>query len=386
MNDTNQAQPRGSAIEDLGQSIDAWSAFWDGLTPEREIRMWDFYGGRPWVMKHAPRHGKLVEAGCGLGRYVFLLSRLGIDIEGLDLHEPTIERLRTWAMEHAFGCTFRVGDVKLLPYADESLSGYLSFGVIEHFQEGPQAPLAEAYRVLRPGGIAIISTPAPSFSQRYFRARRAIKTAVKRVIRWPVRLEPFFQYWYTPGQLGSLVAESGLQVVLAGGADLKYAAWELGAGPTGRALAFRLADHLEATPLRALGAQALIISIKLAERMYCFLCGELAASAVDLQRFYMPVCGRCALMPVARYYRTPLQPRFAAQWSYPPADRDGICRTAECGFCGTAFFGDPLFDSHHGFSVPICPSCLLNPVVNLVASNEHLLPVWRPRGKRLPPR
>ena len=51
-----------------------------------------------------------------------------------------------------------------LPYEDSSISGYLSFGVIEHFIEGPHEALAEAFRVLRPGGIAIITTPGVFFS------------------------------------------------------------------------------------------------------------------------------------------------------------------------------------------------------------------------------
>src|SRR5438445_6400131 len=142
----------------MSTNCSAWDEFWQGITPEAEIKMWDFYGGRPWILKHTPRHGKVLEAGCGLGRYVFYLSHLGIDIEGLDFHKPTIEAVRQWAARHACTCEFRLGDITSLPYDSDSLSGYLSFGVIEHFREGPSAALVEAHRVLRPGGVAIIST------------------------------------------------------------------------------------------------------------------------------------------------------------------------------------------------------------------------------------
>ncbi len=58
--------------------------------------MWYFYGIRPWILKYARRSGKLVEAGCGLGRYVFLLNKLGINIEGLDFSEEIIQKLENW--------------------------------------------------------------------------------------------------------------------------------------------------------------------------------------------------------------------------------------------------------------------------------------------------
>lgn len=51
------------------------------------------------------------------------------------------------------------GDVLNLPYEDNLLCGYLSFGVVEHFSDGTQKPIAEAYRTLRAGGVAIITTP-----------------------------------------------------------------------------------------------------------------------------------------------------------------------------------------------------------------------------------
>jgi SAM-dependent methyltransferase len=82
-----------------------WERFWLDRGPEREIRMWDFYGGRPWVMKHLPRLGKLVDAACGFGRYAFLLRQLGIDIEGIDSSERCMDEAGAWAAsngQHGF--------------------------------------------------------------------------------------------------------------------------------------------------------------------------------------------------------------------------------------------------------------------------------------------
>ncbi len=126
--------------------------------------MWDYYGLRPWILKYTPRYGKVCEAGCGLGRYNFYLNHFGIDIVGLDFEKKTIDYLNKWKFKKGFGeVSFIEGDVTHLPFEDNSLSGYISLGVVEHFIEGPQKPIREAYRALRAGGIAIITTPAPSF-------------------------------------------------------------------------------------------------------------------------------------------------------------------------------------------------------------------------------
>lgn len=42
-------------------------------------------------------------------------------------------------------------------------------GVIEHFEEGPHAPLKEAYRVLNPGGLAFVSVPTVNIIRRIIR-------------------------------------------------------------------------------------------------------------------------------------------------------------------------------------------------------------------------
>lgn len=117
-------------MESLGESKDFWTSNWHGHSPESEIRMWDFYGLRPIILKYTPRNGKSIEAGCGMGRYNFLLSLMGINIEGIDFSKSTIDYLNNWKRENNFNNIFLYGDITSLPYDDESLSGYLSFGVL----------------------------------------------------------------------------------------------------------------------------------------------------------------------------------------------------------------------------------------------------------------
>src|SRR3954452_2476546 len=52
----------------------------------------------------------------------------------------------------------RIGDAEDLPFATDSVDRYVSAGSIEYWPD-PQRAIAEAYRVLRPGGVALMIGP-----------------------------------------------------------------------------------------------------------------------------------------------------------------------------------------------------------------------------------
>jgi MPBQ/MSBQ methyltransferase len=56
------------------------------------------------------------------------------------------------------GAEKRLGDAEALPLASDSVDRYVSAGSIEYWPD-PQRAIAEAYRVLRPGGVALVIGP-----------------------------------------------------------------------------------------------------------------------------------------------------------------------------------------------------------------------------------
>jgi MPBQ/MSBQ methyltransferase len=55
-------------------------------------------------------------------------------------------------------CERVLGDAEALPFGDDAFDRYVSAGSIEYWPD-PQRGVAEAYRVLRPGGVAVIAGP-----------------------------------------------------------------------------------------------------------------------------------------------------------------------------------------------------------------------------------
>ncbi|MEL7162987.1 MAG: methyltransferase domain-containing protein, partial [Bacteroidota bacterium] len=55
-------------------------------------------------------------------------------------------------------CTFQIGDAENVPYPDDSFDRYVSAGSIEYWPN-PQRGINEAYRVIKPGGWALMIGP-----------------------------------------------------------------------------------------------------------------------------------------------------------------------------------------------------------------------------------
>jgi SAM-dependent methyltransferase len=109
-----------------------------------------------YLLRYLPKEGIIVECGCGLGRFVKYLHDRGYQIHGLEYGGEALRAIREISPE----LTVVQGDAGQLPYATGSIAGIISLGVIEHFTEGCDAPLAEMYRVLKPGGTAIVTVPS----------------------------------------------------------------------------------------------------------------------------------------------------------------------------------------------------------------------------------
>jgi len=101
---------------------------------------------------------RFVDLGCGRGELIQLLREQGLDAYGVESSEAMVDRCR------GNGLTVLHGDAleHLESLAPESLAGIASIHVIEHLPFLQLAALfGQAFRVLRPGGVAIFETPNP---------------------------------------------------------------------------------------------------------------------------------------------------------------------------------------------------------------------------------
>jgi SAM-dependent methyltransferase len=142
---------------------DMWDDHWStNASPDlkdfyrRYLRGYLGYGQIRYVLlKHLPRFGLIVEGGCGMGQYVVALRARGYNCIGVDFAAKTVAAVKKVLPD----IPVEAADICRLNLDDESVDAYISLGVVEHFQDGPQDALAEALRVLKKGGVLIVSVP-----------------------------------------------------------------------------------------------------------------------------------------------------------------------------------------------------------------------------------
>ena len=369
-------------LNNKGQTTDVWTQEWNSLSPESEIQMGDYYGGRQWILKYVPRFGTVLEAGCGLGRYNFYLNHFGVDIIGVDFSRDTIDFLKQWQKKYDYNQTFEKGDITKLKFEDNSLSGYLSFGVVEHFIEGPHMPLKEAFRVLRPGGVAIITTPAHSWSKLYFQNLSRLKRLIKKALRYNVVTPPFFQYEYSHKRLSKHVEKAGFHISRHSGADWLYTFCEFGRHTDKyikqNGIGYIISHLFENSRLSFLGGQSIVIAVKLDDLMHCFLCGDRTANKKSLNYYDVPICDKCVQNPNVDFYRKGERVSFIKKYAISPPLKEPVQK--ECEICKNPYQTDLLFENF-GLIKKICKECLKDKNNSIQLSNTSLAPIWRKRQK-----
>jgi SAM-dependent methyltransferase len=151
--------------------------------------------------RYLPKGSRILEAGCGLGQHVLALRMRGYDAEGIEWGAETVRAVQALYPE----LPIRVGDVTCLEIPDSYYSGYISLGVVEHRQDGPEVFFQEAYRVLAHDGVMIISVP-------YFHPLRRLKARLG-LYRGKVNNLAFYQYAFMEKEIKDILLQMGFVIV-----------------------------------------------------------------------------------------------------------------------------------------------------------------------------
>jgi len=102
----------------------------------------------------------ILEVGCGMGRYTFLLAQLGFAVEGQDLTAKLLEHFRDFDGGR-FNIPLHCGDIAFPPDALQGrFDAILGFFVLHHMHD-LEACFRGMRRTLRPGGMVLFVEPNP---------------------------------------------------------------------------------------------------------------------------------------------------------------------------------------------------------------------------------
>jgi 2-polyprenyl-6-hydroxyphenyl methylase/3-demethylubiquinone-9 3-methyltransferase len=117
----------------------------------------------PWVTRaiqnhypnQLPPYLSVLDVGCGAGFLANDLARAGFRVQGVDLSENSLKvagKHDTTRSVH-----YHLANAYALPFANESFDAITCMDFLEHV-ESPERVIAEAARVLKPGGIFVFHT------------------------------------------------------------------------------------------------------------------------------------------------------------------------------------------------------------------------------------
>jgi MPBQ/MSBQ methyltransferase len=140
-------------------------------------------------------------------------------------------------------CPKLLGDAEELPFATDRFDRYVSAGSVEYWPE-PQRAVAEAYRVLRPGGTALIVGPVRP-------AHRAVRRLADLWMLFPAEHE--YRGWYERAGFADVEVRHLAPDWYRGGPGAPYAVAIAGTKPAPGASPLALAPKAEdlAAPLGA---------------------------------------------------------------------------------------------------------------------------------------
>ena len=144
-----------------------------------------------WFRRHVAAYrlaarvagGRVVDAGCGEGYGSRILARHARRVLALDLDEPTLVRARKRYPAPGFARS----DLLRMPLDRSSVDAIVALQVLEHVTDA-EAFVQACARVLRPGGVLVLSTPNRD--------------------TFPAGVNPFHVREFDPGELRDLLGRS----------------------------------------------------------------------------------------------------------------------------------------------------------------------------------
>jgi SAM-dependent methyltransferase len=168
------------------------------------------------MLDHLPPDGLILDAGCGSGKWLLYLRQRGFRrVMGMDI---SAEACRV-ARDNAADLPLLQGDGRRIPVRAGTLDAVVSLGVVEHDEAGPVGALREIHRVLKPGGLLLLSVPYDNL------LRRLVVNHLMTYVTWRRRRAKcrlgFSEYRFNAREMRSALRASAFAPVRAYPNDLR---------------------------------------------------------------------------------------------------------------------------------------------------------------------
>jgi SAM-dependent methyltransferase len=158
---------------------------------QSQEEMYSFIASELAVRGGPQKFGSVVEIGSGLGYLTFALRKAGYNVRGIELSKKAVEDA-----SRRFGHLYEVCDVTQL-HGSVSADAVVMTEVLEHVVD-PCSLLTAIRQMLRPGGMALLTTPN--------------KSAAPHSAYWRTDNPPVHLWWFSETTMRRMAERTGLHV------------------------------------------------------------------------------------------------------------------------------------------------------------------------------
>lgn len=185
-------------------------AYWVDADFDEHLKLTEYQTTYQHLVKTYDKPRSLLEAGCGIGRWVIPLSKEGFDVTGIEIEQEAVDTLN----QHFKADNLAVvqGDIFDMPFEDGTFDHVISLGVLEHFEDKAvqRKAIQEHMRVMKDDGRFLITVPYLSFVRLMIHV--PFLQLVK-LVRYFKGTKSFFtEYRYGKSEFEQVIKDNGMVV------------------------------------------------------------------------------------------------------------------------------------------------------------------------------
>ena len=163
-----------------------------------------------YFIKNFPPSGKLLDAGCGIGRWIVPLAQANYEVTGLDISEVALNTINSFYQSK--NLTLVKGNIFKMDFPDKTFDYILSLGVLEHFEDPSVRgnAIKEHVRVMKDDGVLLITVPYTSCIRILFHAPYLKLLSFVRLLK--DKKQKFIRYYYGKVEFSDILEKCGLIV------------------------------------------------------------------------------------------------------------------------------------------------------------------------------